>query len=210
MGSNPTPSASGPASPARLTRSSSSHRRVLHPPTPTRLRRAAVLSPQGGTIGGMAERTKATVLKTVEPFSGSVGSNPTPSAIGPTSSASTKYRVLSTETPDSPPGRGEATAGRRPGVGGRALRARGSSLCELHTDLRSKYASSRRSHRYAASRSGSAVGNGSATLAPLSVRWAIVTIATPPRISGNARKTGPVTVSAPIVTPSNTATAGLT
>jgi ketosteroid isomerase-like protein len=28
----------------------------------------------------MAERTKATVLKTVEPFSGSVGSNPTPSA----------------------------------------------------------------------------------------------------------------------------------
>ena len=28
----------------------------------------------------MAERTKATVLKTVEPLAGSVGSNPTPSA----------------------------------------------------------------------------------------------------------------------------------
>ena len=31
-------------------------------------------------LGGMAERTKATVLKTVEPLAGSLGSNPSPSA----------------------------------------------------------------------------------------------------------------------------------
>ena len=33
-----------------------------------------------GTPGGVPERTNGTVLKTVEPLAGSVGSNPTPSA----------------------------------------------------------------------------------------------------------------------------------
>ncbi len=33
--------------------------------------------------GGMAEWTKAAVLKTAEPLAGSVGSNPTPSALNP-------------------------------------------------------------------------------------------------------------------------------
>ncbi len=38
--------------------------------------------------GGMAERTKATVLKTVEPLAGSLGSNPSPSAFEPGSARS--------------------------------------------------------------------------------------------------------------------------
>ena len=33
--------------------------------------------------GGMAERTKAIVLKTIEPVTGSEGSNPSPSACNP-------------------------------------------------------------------------------------------------------------------------------
>jgi hypothetical protein len=64
--------------------------RVQIPPSPPR----APLSIFGPRSGGMAERTKATVLKTVEPPVGSLGSNPSPSARIPRVAGDSGFPVL--------------------------------------------------------------------------------------------------------------------